>query len=152
MTTLWLTPEEAKQLEENQALLTPEWVEENHRRWQQWDAEAHVRMLGHLSAAIDLAIPLSNSDGEPAKYVMTHLKQECERRFGPPPRYPKKEPIRQVLRTQVYERDAYRCVACGGYERLTCDHITPESRGGATTFENLQTMCHSCNSRKGARV
>lgn len=56
------------------------------------------------------------------------------------------------LRTQVFERDAYRCVACGGHVDLTCDHIHPESKGGPTTFENLQTMCRSCNSRKGARV
>lgn len=56
------------------------------------------------------------------------------------------------LRTRVYERDAYRCVTCGGHVDLTCDHIVPESKGGPTTFENLQTMCRSCNSRKGTKI
>ena len=56
------------------------------------------------------------------------------------------------LRTSVFERDAYRCIACGGHLDLTCDHIVPESKGGPTTIENLQTMCRSCNSKKGARA
>lgn len=64
---------------------------------------------------------------------------------------PKAE-IPAELRRQVFERDAYRCVTCGGWKTLTCDHIVPESAGGPTTLENLQTMCQSCNSRKGART
>ena len=31
-------------------------------------------------------------------------------------------------------------------------HIIPWSLGGEDTMENLQTMCRSCNSRKGNRV
>lgn len=60
--------------------------------------------------------------------------------------------IGAALRTEVFERDAYRCVSCGGFKDLTCDHIHPESKGGPTTIENLQTMCRSCNSRKGVSV
>ena len=64
---------------------------------------------------------------------------------------PSKKAIPRALSKAVFERDAYRCVACGGHIDLTCDHIVAESRGGPTTYENLQTMCRSCNSRKGAR-
>jgi len=71
------------------------------------------------------------------------------------PRRPKgytKAVISSALRTEVFERDAYRCVACGGYKDLSCDHIHPESKGGPTTMDNLQTMCRPCNSKKGVRA
>lgn len=71
---------------------------------------------------------------------------------NPPAGKPKKAKIGRDLARRVYERDAYRCVDCGSYLDLTCDHIKPESLGGPTTFENLQTMCRSCNCRKGARA
>lgn len=71
------------------------------------------------------------------------------------PRPPKtgyqKERMTPALRKQVFERDAYRCVNCGSHKDLACDHKKPESKGGPTTLENLQTMCRSCNSRKGNR-
>jgi 5-methylcytosine-specific restriction endonuclease McrA len=30
----------------------------------------------------------------------------------------------------------------------TRDHIVPCSKGGGLTFENVQALCHSCNSTK----
>lgn len=68
------------------------------------------------------------------------------------PKKPQKAKINGTLRRQVFERDAYRCVSCGGYQDLCIDHIVPESKGGPTVFENLQAMCRSCNSKKGARA
>lgn len=68
---------------------------------------------------------------------------------APAPKY-KKATIDAVLQRRVHERFRYRCVTCGTYLDLTCDHIVPESKGGLTVFENLQTMCRSCNSKKGA--
>jgi hypothetical protein len=67
-----------------------------------------------------------------------------------PNSYAKKR-ISASLRTRVFERDAYRCCHCGDHRSLTADHIHPESQGGATTFENLQTLCKSCNSKKGTK-
>ncbi|WP_120430181.1 HNH endonuclease [Acinetobacter baylyi] len=55
------------------------------------------------------------------------------------------------LRLQVYERDGFSCIQCGAQQNLTLDHIKPESRGGDSSFENLQTMCKSCNSAKGTK-
>lgn len=70
------------------------------------------------------------------------------RRFDPRSR----KPISNKLRKMVYERDHCRCVTCGATDHLSLDHIIPWSLGGEDTMENLQTMCRSCNSRKGNRV
>lgn len=56
------------------------------------------------------------------------------------------------LRKQVFERDAYRCKHCGDWHNLELDHIYPASKGGETTFENLQTLCSNCNTKKGAKI
>jgi len=51
------------------------------------------------------------------------------------------------LRREVYERDGYACVYCGGSpEHL--DHIWPKSRGGKDTITNLVTSCQICNMSK----
>ncbi|WP_316886341.1 HNH endonuclease [Ralstonia thomasii] len=64
----------------------------------------------------------------------------------------KKAVIPQSLRQQVFERDAYRCLCCGSHLDLRADHVVPESEGGAASLENLQTLCLSCNSRKGTKT
>lgn len=63
----------------------------------------------------------------------------------------KKKIIGPKLRLEVYKRDGYRCVSCGTSDSLSLDHIIPESKGGCSSIDNLQTMCVSCNSKKGAR-
>jgi hypothetical protein len=59
------------------------------------------------------------------------------------------------LRWQVFERDGWRCVACGRRRRdgveLHVDHIVPRSRGGQDTLDNLQTLCSECNLGKSNR-
>ena len=43
----------------------------------------------------------------------------------------------------------FRCVYCGRkMKRLTQDHLTPLSKGGAHTKHNIVPACQSCNSRK----
>lgn len=59
----------------------------------------------------------------------------------------KKEYFRHLSR--VY---GCQCLACGCHEKLTIDHIIPISLGGATTWENLQILCWSCNSIKRTKV
>ena len=73
------------------------------------------------------------------------------------PRVPGYEPrarrhIPDSLRLQVYDRDGWRCLHCQSAENLSLDHIHPYSLGGDDTLENLQTLCRSCNSRKGVKV
>lgn len=68
----------------------------------------------------------------------------------PPPRQPgkSKAKIKTALRLQVYERDGFKCVYCNSRKNLSLDHVTAESKGGATTAGNLVTACKSCNSKK----
>lgn len=60
--------------------------------------------------------------------------------------------IPEALREAVFERDGRSCRSCGSLSDLSLDHVDPFCRGGATTFENLQTLCRRCNSRKGSGV
>lgn len=62
-----------------------------------------------------------------------------------------KADIPERMRWAVFKRDGFRCRHCGAQEMLRADHVEPESEGGPTTIENLQTLCHSCNARKGPR-
>jgi len=84
----------------------------------------------------------------------------------------------RALRLEVFLRDRFTCQACGyrppadcipeGYDGrdaiyeptpfdqpqrvLHVDHTIPRSLGGPSVIENLQTMCFSCNSSKGAKT
>ena len=68
-------------------------------------------------------------------------------------KYPsqKKETIPSELRWEIWERDNFTCQHCGKRKNLSIDHITPESKGGTLDKKNLQTLCKSCNSKKGDR-
>lgn len=63
----------------------------------------------------------------------------------------RKKPIPKDLRWEVWERDDFTCRHCGARRNLTVDHVHPERKGGGLELTNLQTLCGSCNSRKGAR-
>ena len=62
-----------------------------------------------------------------------------------------KQLIDKEIRGVIFERDNFTCLICGATDNLSVDHVLAESKGGATTLDNLQTLCRSCNSRKGAR-
>ncbi|MDT5155990.1 MAG: hypothetical protein QOH51_347 [Acidobacteriota bacterium] len=60
-----------------------------------------------------------------------------------------------MKRLRIFVRDRFRCQYCGqkrSAHELTLDHITPRSRRGGSTPENLATACVSCNTRKGSRT
>ena len=52
---------------------------------------------------------------------------------------------------KIGRRDGFRCVHCSSSDDLAIDHIIALARGGTNDLENLQLLCRSCNSRKGAR-
>ncbi|MEA1903363.1 MAG: HNH endonuclease [Actinomycetota bacterium] len=56
-----------------------------------------------------------------------------------------------VTRRAVFGRDGHRCQYCGGPAE-SLDHVTPRSRGGAHTWENVVACCRPCNVRKGDRT
>ena len=55
-------------------------------------------------------------------------------------------------RFNLFLRDAFSCQYCGSGQDLTFDHVTPRSRGGRTTWENIVTACAPCNLSKGGRT
>lgn len=54
----------------------------------------------------------------------------------------------------------YKCAICGKLlnrgsssdNKVTIDHIVPQSLGGTNNICNLQVLCQSCNSQKKAKV
>ncbi len=63
--------------------------------------------------------------------------------------------ISNKMRFSIYERDGYQCRKCGisqRYAQLEIDHIIPIAKGGKSTYNNLQTLCHRCNIEKGDNV
>jgi hypothetical protein len=46
----------------------------------------------------------------------------------------------------------HRCLCCGEQKKLTADHIVPLSRLGKNTIDNIQPLCHSCNSHKHTKI
>ena len=58
-------------------------------------------------------------------------------------------------RKNVLWRDRFTCQYCGNIfppDKLTMDHVTPRSRGGPKTWENIVTSCMKCNQKKGSRL
>lgn len=64
----------------------------------------------------------------------------------------KRSKITEEERKNIFERDNFECLECGSKENLSIDHILPFSLGGTTDPSNLQTLCKSCNSKKGNRM
>lgn len=60
--------------------------------------------------------------------------------------------VTRSQRARILERDGYTCQGCGSKEHLCIDHILPVSRGGDSTDDNLQTLCLSCNTKKGNKL
>ena len=60
--------------------------------------------------------------------------------------------IDRNLREQILARDNHRCKHCGSTENLEIDHIVPISKGGKSTPDNLQVLCHDCNMEKSTET
>ncbi len=117
---------------------------------------AYVRQT--IEGAVDALVSAGYSPhGDIAHRIANSAQGAVLRNYGPaPPPEPgstiyRKKPIPEELRWKVFSRDGHKCRHCGSGEMLRADHIIPESKGGEMTLENLQTLCRSCNSRKGNR-
>ena len=86
------------------------------------------------------------------KHQTPHHK-EAASEFPPPAgqpaitRHAYDVPKRQ--RESIFARDGHACLKCSSTEALTIDHVVPLSKGGDNSDDNLQTLCHRCNSAKG---
>lgn len=66
------------------------------------------------------------------------------RDYVKPARYP------AFTRFNLFLRDEFACQYCGAHGEMTFDHVTPRSRGGRTTWENVVAACSRCNLRKAS--
>ena len=106
------------------------WREENRER---------VRINNRRSAA---RYPEKNRIRALKRYYLDPLYYQLKRtaqRYGCLPE----------LLLRIEFRDDYKCQHCGTEANSTFDHIVPISKGGETTFDNLQVLCGPCNFSKG---
>ena len=114
-----------------------------------------------IQALVDLPYPpeqwlpcgVDEPGRKPLGYIPNRAWYEWHWQRGRQPQYrPVRPPIPAHVRAAVLERDGHVCLHCGTTENLSMDHVIPWSLGGPDTEDNLQTLCRSCNSKKGARV
>ena len=70
-------------------------------------------------------------------------------------KFVKRPPRHRVAfnRKNVFRRDDHMCQYClVKTGDLTLDHVTPRSRGGATSWENVVACCRRCNAKKRDRT
>lgn len=56
---------------------------------------------------------------------------------------------KRIWRNHIKEQWNHQCAYCGSNEKLTLDHIIPQSKGGPDVTKNIICCCHSCNQSKG---
>ena len=56
------------------------------------------------------------------------------------------------LRTIILNKTNGLCTFCGSDYDICIDHIIPVKEGGSNSVENLQPLCRTCNSKKGAKL
>lgn len=56
---------------------------------------------------------------------------------------------KRIWRRQIREKWNNQCAYCGSEEKLTIDHIIPQSKGGMDFTKNVVCCCESCNRDKG---
>jgi 5-methylcytosine-specific restriction endonuclease McrA len=103
---------------------------------------------GDYSALDVLALIRERQRNQRAKLDRAHMALRLERE----PRRQRRGQLPRELKRAVWERDGGHCSQCGSAFDLQYDHIIPVAMGGATTLENLQLMCSSCNQRKGSTL
>lgn len=106
--------------------------------------KAYERRFGKWSDAVKAFVDFYNRDPD-SLCVSDHIVENA---------LANDKPARDVnlrLRFLVMQRDKFKCCICGASPakdpnvELQIDHIVPWSKGGKTTIDNLQTLCHSCN-------
>ena len=63
--------------------------------------------------------------------------------------------IGDIEKRALFDWQKGRCMYCGIKRNLNefdIDHKNPHSRGGSDSLRNLQLLCRTCNTRKGAKT
>jgi len=115
--------------------------------------------ITHVFAESDAVVHICFTDGV-VRRAWTDFVEIAEWDTVPTPIVRQSQPQRREPRSQIpirireriFKRDGYICRKCGSKLFLTIDHIHPMLHGGLHNEENLQVLCRSCNSKKGAKV
>ena len=75
-------------------------------------------------------------------------RAEARLAMGGAPLAPVRGVIPDDVKRFVFSRDQGRCRHCASNVELQFDHVIPVSLGGASSAENLQILCGTCNRRK----
>lgn len=59
---------------------------------------------------------------------------------------------KSAVREIVFKLHGETCLCCGATDKICLDHIIAIKNGGENSIENLQPLCKSCNSSKGAKT
>jgi hypothetical protein len=65
---------------------------------------------------------------------------------------PRRKSIPEDVKIVVWARDGGTCVRCGSNQNLHFDHIIPVVKGGASSEENIQLLCQTCNVKKADKI
>lgn len=126
----WKESEKGKQwtrdyYEKNKVALS-----EKGKRW--WVANKH-KVKGYLK---------KHRESDRIAYNARAHKYRCKIRTG--------EVYSSQQWTAMCELYGNKCLSCGKAKKLTADHVMPVSRDGTNDISNIQPLCVSCNSSKGA--
>lgn len=116
------------------------------RRWWMFEGRFYWEAAGYTAADV-MALVRDKERRERTRLDRAHQALRLEQR----PR-PRRAPLTKQLRRAVFDRDGGRCVECGSTFDLQYDHIIPVAKGGATSLENLQLLCSTCNQVKGSNL
>lgn len=122
-------------------------VARNHaRRWWWFEDAFYWETAGYTDRDV-LALIRDRERKNKQRLARAHTLLNVEQSARQP-----QEVITREVRRAVFERDGGKCVQCGEKFDLQYDHIIPVALGGASTVENLQLLCGSCNREKGANI
>lgn len=63
-----------------------------------------------------------------------------------------RQPMSHAKRMRVFEKNDFQCVSCSARKDLSVDHIFALANGGTNDDDNLQTLCRTCNTKKGTKT
>ena len=116
----------------------------------QFSQSPYKRRFGSWTKALESFVNYANSEEIEAPISESQSPTTGSKRTGRDPSL--------RLRYKVLVRDNFSCKQCGASPakdssvELHIDHIVPWSKGGETTYENLQTLCTKCNLGKSNLV
>ena len=109
----------------------------------------YLRHFGSWRKALDAFVLYINAENvSPGQDVASVMPEKTKTVIG---KHKTNRDVNLRLRYLVMQRDNFKCRICGATPatnpmvKLHIDHIVPWSKGGETTFDNLQTLCSNCN-------